>query len=682
MPANRPLFSIEAISDNSCPSSSVQITCTAQDCPQVNIEIEPIADICLDGTQGFMPLTALQTGGNGSGVYTFSGTGVNAILGTFNPNFANIGPNNVLATYEEGTCVYNGSSIIYVYNIPSPDFSITPSICSDGSATVSYLGDASIDANYTWDFGGGTATPGIGPGPYEVEWPNGGSYEVTLVVEENDCVSETLVQTITVDTPLPEVEIICDPTTTSIEFFWNEIPEAEDYTVNVQTGQIATMTSDTSILFENLNPNTPITIEVVANNSGICGSSSLEMGCTSNDCEPIDVSIDSVNDICLDSLTTSFDLTANIVGAIGNGQLIWSGNAVTDTITGTFDPSQGVFGENIVTATYTEGLCSYPQELSIFIYDLPVATFTTDAPVCKGEDIMVAYNGAPLPSLSFNWGFGGGTAIPGTGEGPHQVTWPDAGTQNISLLIENSNGCVSEIFESTAQIVTPLVAPIITCTSTPSTINFTWATVTGATDYQVNVLTGQVGDFTPPNSYLFENLAANEEVMIELTVVGNGICPPAVSEGSCIAINCPTSDLAITPFNESICISSSNTIDFELTVDGMIGTGIANWSGSGIIDPSEGIFDPTVAGIGEHTILVFYIDGNCNYQSSTTIEVIDQPSAEFSATPITCITEGVVLDYLGNASLNADFDWALDGGVFDPVQQTVSWICPAFILCP
>jgi hypothetical protein len=298
----------------------------------------------------------------------------------------------------------------------------------------------------------------------------------------------------------------------------------------------------------------------------------------------------------------------------------------------------------MVTATYTEGICTYSAEIGVFVHQLPVASFTTDAPVCEGENVTVTYNGLPTPGLTFNWDFGGGIAAPGTGEGPHQVTYTGVGPQPISLTVENANGCVSEIFESSAQVVAPLVAPVISCTSTPTSIDFTWPTVTGATDYQVNVLTGQTGDFTPPNSYSFNNLSANEEVIIELTVIGNGICPPAVTQESCVAIDCPPSDLDIIPSKESVCINSATIIDFELTVDGAAGTGTEVWDGPGITDATEGIFDPTIAGLGQHTITVFYEDGYCSYSSQTTVEVIDEPLADFSATAVVCVGEGAMLE--------------------------------------
>ncbi len=667
---------IEAISGNACGNSSVQISCTAQDCPQVTVTIDPLSDICLDGTQSIVILSATQAGGDGSGIYTFTGPGVNPISGTFNPNNADIGSNNILVSYEEGTCVYNASTFINIFPQPTADFTATQNICSDDFSTITYTGDASSDAEFLWDFNGGTATPGTGIGPHELSWQDGDTYSIALSVVENGCASEMVSQTVEVDTPLPEPEITCDASTSSIEFFWQQIPNAVDFTVNVTSGGLGTMTSDTSILFDNLTPNTVISIEVIANGIGACGSSSIEASCTANNCGTVDISIQPVNDICLSTSTASFDLVPTITGGIGGGDLSWSGDGIIDAIAGTFDPNEGVFGENVVTALYVEGNCVYTQDFSIFIYDLPVASFTTNAPVCVGSEMAVAYSGPPLPGLVFNWDFGDGAAVPGIGQGPHQVTWMDNGTKMISLTVENANGCESEAFESEVQIAAPLIPPVISCNSTTSSIEFTWSTVTGAADYAVEVLNGPTGAFTPPNSYSFNGLSPNEEVTIELTVMGNGTCPPVVLEETCIAIDCPSLTLEIDPNGSSACISSTSLINLDLTVTGGSTNGMETWSGNGITNKTLGIFDPTVAGVGQHSITVIYEDGNCSYQSATTVEVFDEPTADFSVPPIICVTEEATLTYLGNASLNADFSYDLDGGILDPTQQTVSWDMP------
>ncbi len=668
---------VEAISGNACPNSMIQASCTAQDCPPIVITVQQVPDICLDGTQTSVPLIATQTGGDNSGVYTFTGPGVNPISGTFNPDNANIGENNILVTYEEGTCQYNSSTVINVFPQPTAQFAVTDSICIDGSSTINYSGNAAADASYLWNFSGGAAMPGNGPGPHAVTWTDGGEYTVTLQVEENGCASEFVEQVVNVEIPLPEPTITCDGNTSTVEFFWNPAPTANGFTVNTLIGNGGVMTSDTSILFSGLDPGDVISIEVVTIGTGACGSATAQANCVANDCDDnLTIDIDPVDPICLDVNAVSFDLLATINGGVGGGVLKWNGPGIVDTIAGTFDPFMALDGENEVTAIYEEENCIYTETYSVFVYALPIASFVTNSPICEGDEITVSFDGIVVPGLTFNWDFGTGTATPGTGQGPHDITWTDSGSQSISLIVENANGCISEPFEVDVQIEPQLTPPVIACNSTTSTIEFTWPAVTGATDYQVETLTGQTGIFTPPGTYSFDNLAPNEEVTISLTIAGNGVCPPITIEETCEAIDCPTIDISLSPDSTSICISTGNLIDMEADVQGGNGMGSSSWDGDGIIDPLSGLFDPTIAGVGVHTITFSYEEGNCKYSSTTTIEVFAEPTADFSATPVICETESASLVYLGNASIDADFTWDLDGGVVDVAQQTISWAAP------
>lgn len=668
---------VEAISGNACGNTTTQITCTAQDCPQITITVQPVPDICLDGTQSTITLIATQTGGDDSGVYTFTGPGVNPISGTFNPDNANVGPNNILVTYEEGTCLYNSSMVINVFPQPTADFTVTDPICLDASSTINYIGNASSNADFTWDFNGGTAVPGTGPGPHTVTWADGGSYPILLRVEENGCISDTASQLVNVETPLPLPQITCDGNTSTVEFFWDPVPGAIDYTVNVLLGMGGTPTSDTSILFSGLDPGDVISIEVIANGSGPCGSSSEQANCIANDCDDnLTIEIEPINDICLDTTVTSFNLVPTITGGMGGGTLSWMGDGIIDTLAGTFDPQAGVLGENVVTAIYKEENCIYTEDFSIYVYGLPIASFTTNSPICEDDELTLSFDGPVVPGLTFNWDFGTGTAMPGTGQGPHDIIWAGNGTHTISLVVENANGCVSDIFESEIQIDAPLIAPLISCNSTTSTLEFTWPTIAGATDYQVEVLSGQIGTFTPPDTYFFDGLQPNEEVTIALTISGDGACPPITIEETCEAIDCPTIDIELMPDSTSVCISTGTLIDFEAIVIGGNGTGVESWTGDGIIDQDLGIFDPTVAGIGLHTVTFSYKEGNCSYLSSTTVEVFAEPTADFTATPTICETGSAALVYTGNAALDADFTWDLDGGILDVAQQTISWDMP------
>ena len=545
-PGQQSSIIVEAVSGNTCGNVTSQITCTAQNCPPVTVAIVPVADICLDGTQLPVQLVATQMGGDGTGVFTFTGPGVNPISGTFNPDDADLGPNTILVTYEENTCLYNSSIIINVYAQPSADFTVTSPICVENSSTVNYTGNASANATFTWDFAGGTADPGTGPGPHTVTWPDGGSYTVSLMVEENDCASETSTQEVTVDNVIPEPQVSCDASTSTVEFFWTNVPGADDYTVTVLAGTGGVMTSDTSMLFDGLTPNTVVSIEISANGTGACGNTVVVADCEAQDCPNVTIDIDPVADICLDGSAAPFDLDIQISGGAGGGTTTVTGTGITDPV-GTFDPSQAEVGPNEITVTYQEGNCSFDEVTTINVYELPVASFTVDSPICETGEATVTFDGMPTPGLIFTWDFGSGTAVPGTGQGPHNVTWMDSGTQTVSLTLEDAQGCISEPFSLDVQVDEPIPEPQVSCDASTSTVEFFWTDVPGADDYTVTVLAGTGGVMTSDTSMLFDGLTPNTVVSIEISANGTGACGNTVVVADCEAQDCPNVTIDIDP---------------------------------------------------------------------------------------------------------------------------------------
>jgi len=83
------------------------------------------------------------------------------------------------------------------------------------------------------------------------------------------------------------------------------------------------------------------------------------------------------------------------------------------------------------------------------------ATFNVTSPICVNDSVLFTFNGSPSPTSSgfFNWNFDGGVATPGTGIGPHIVTYSEAGFKNVSLSI-SSNLCALGTYTTTFQVDT------------------------------------------------------------------------------------------------------------------------------------------------------------------------------------------------------------------------------------
>lgn len=662
LPNQQVTISVEAVSPNACPNSSSQLTCSAQDCLPVIVSVNPVPDICLNASTGSVQLVATQTGGNGTGTFTWSGPGVAPITGVFNPANANPGANTIVATYEEGTCIYNASIVIVVNPEPLPDFTLTTPICIVDPATVNYTGNASNAATFTWDFGGGTANPGTGPGPHAVTWSAPGTYTVSLMVAENGCQSGSSTQTVAVGETLDEPQVTCNTTTNSVEFIWNNVPGANGYDVIVVTGPTgSTMPTDTSILFTGLNPGDAVTVQVTAFDAGPCNDVTIQQTCIAQDCPPVIIDIDPVAGICLDANTSPITLQATVSGGSGGGSMTWSGTGVSPS--GVFDPTQATVGANTITASYQEVDCIYTEDIVINVLAQPIADFTANGPVCINDDVSVSYTGTVQPGIQFNWDFGTGAASPGTGQGPHLVSWDNSGSQAISLTVTTAQGCVSEPFFANVQVDEPLVAPVITCNTTINSIEFNWPDVSGATDYQVTQLAGSPGSQTSQNAYLVSGLLPSDQVTIELTISNTGACPPVTVQQTCIAQDCLPIVVSIDPV-APICIGTVASVQLTATITGAAGGGTGTWSGPGV--SAAGVFDPATAGVGTHQVTFVYVENNCTYTTTGTIQVLPVPLANFNATDVICVADAATVTYTGGASANVGYTWDFGGGTATP----------------
>ncbi len=678
-PGQQVTISVVAISANACPGSSAQLTCTAQDCPPITIGIGPVDPICRYDTLQPIQLVALQTGGIGDGIFTWQGPGVNPFTGLFNPLNANNGPNTILLTYEEGNCVYNGSRVIQVFSPPTATFSVESPVCETDFSVINYTGDASSDGIFHWEFGGGSAAPGTGAGPHSVEWPGPGDYLVHLVVEENGCVSDTGTAVVTVSAGVPAAMVQCEATTETIIFHWPPVPGATGYEVMVPGGQVAAASTDTSLTFTGLTPGDAITIQVTVLQAGVCPNSTTQVTCIAQDCPPVTLEPVPMDPICLTATTMPVPLAVTLQDTTGGGMLTWSGSGIIDTLTGLFDPVSAGPGNHPVSVTYVEGNCTFTAGLTVSVNNTPTASFAVADSVCAGTGTVLSYTGTLQGGLVFDWSFGTGQATPGTGQGPHTVVWATGGSQAVSLAVTNPQGCTSPIFADTIWVADTIVVPVISCQAGTGSIQFSWNPVAGASDYAVTVATGQAGQFTGPTGYQVTGLVAGESVDIVLTVSGPGPCPPVTATATCVALDCPPVQLDLLPV-PPYCLAINVPLSLTANVSGGSGGGTGNWSGTGIIDGVNGVFDPTVAGIGQHLLTFTYTEGNCSYSDTLSVFGYPVPTADFVLPAVACAGETVSVTYTGTGGVGTLFDWNFGGGQADPGigigPHQVSWPAP------
>ncbi|MEZ4959242.1 MAG: PKD domain-containing protein [Saprospiraceae bacterium] len=582
---------------------------------------------------------------------------------------------NVTTTYyilgTNGSCSDETSVVLTVFNAPTASFTADAAICQTATATVTFTGSATPGATYNWNFAGGTVVSGSGAGPYEIAWATGGSYTIELTVTANGCTSSVFTQTVTVDSPLQAPAISCNTTTSSIEFSWGNVPGASSYTVNLLSGAAGTQSGNTYQV-TGLNPGDQVQIEVVANGAGQCGNSSAQQTCTAENCPVVMVAINPVADICLSPATVPFNLSATVTGGLGTGSLSWSGSGITNSANGTFDPNQAAVGANTVTVIYQEGNCTYSESIQINVYAPPVASFTATPSICLSNSANIVFTGTAAPGAVFTWNFGGGNAMPGAGQGPHQVTWATPGLKTISLTVESTNGCLSNTFTADVQVDAPLATPVISCSSTTANIIFNWAAVPGATGYNITVQ-GQTLAVTN-TSYEITGLAPGDTETITVEAYGNSLCGTSTATQTCQALDCPTVTITINPVADICLTSVSPTIPLTASVSNNSGAGILTWSGTGV--SGNGIFDPKLAGAGSHTVTLLFEDGGCVYSESMDIHVFETPVSAFTLPASACVGEAVPVAYTGAITPGMLFDWDFGSGAATPIgpgQYEVVW---------
>ena len=126
----------------------------------------------------------------------WSGTGTGASF------LANAGTGTGMIVCSASNACGNGpNDTLYVTPIATPtaSYDVMHHVVADSTNdTITYTGSAPAGATYSWNFGGGTATPGTGAGPQVVQWPTTGLKTVTLSVENDGCTSTVFSDTVLV----------------------------------------------------------------------------------------------------------------------------------------------------------------------------------------------------------------------------------------------------------------------------------------------------------------------------------------------------------------------------------------------------------------------------------------------------------------------------------------------------
>ncbi|NVO01253.1 MAG: gliding motility-associated C-terminal domain-containing protein [Bacteroidetes bacterium] len=532
--------------------------------------INPVGNFCINDPAS--NLTSLQNGG------IWSGNGItDALNGTFNPLIAGVGIHQIIYTIS-GSCSSSDTINVVVDSLLVGIISPQPALCTFDSAvtlTASEIGGTwsgtGIVDNSLGIFDPAVAGVGIHQIIYALIGPCSGND--TIMITVNTGFNATI---------LP-VGSLC-------------INDSNINLISVQNGGVW---SGIGIIDSNLGIFSPSvsgagTFQIIYTISGICGNADT-VNITVNPLIP--VSITPVSLLCNSGVPIG--LNANLNGGI------WSGNGITDSLNGIFDPSIAGLGTHQIIYTLL-GLCGGSDTIQI---DVVLPTDPTINPVgllCTNSGVT----NLTSASLSGIWSGNGiidsitGAFDPNiAGPGFHQIVFtanPCGNSDTVNILVNLS---------SNAQI-----NMVDTVCIKDSIFNFT-ATQIGGIWSGNGIIDSLTGLFDP-------SIAGGGNHPIVYTISGPCGDSDTLNVFVSNVLNATIESVSL------ICINRPPFLFSSMTPGGI-------WSGIGIIDSLTGLFNPSIAGLGIHQI-TYTILGSCGASDTAFIEVNAAPNVLFTSTDESC----------------------------------------------
>ena len=660
---------VQAISNQGMTSEVVESSCSALLCRTADILISPPPTICFPDNSGLITNLEVLVVSDIGGVGLWSGPGiVNSTQGTFDANLVGPGDYTVFYTFVSAACTNLDSTIVHVREQGVAAFDYQDSICVLDDNLIYFTGVAPEGAQLNWNVGTGTiSSDTTAEGAYVAHWDTPGTNILELEVDNDGCASSVASAFIQVDMPLDSPLVDCDPTFSSIEYFWHPIENATFFVTNVVNGPLGLQTSDTSYLLQNLAPGQQIGIELVVSSENKCPGDFILPICYTVYCpEVVDVVVP-IGPFCFNELETpdTIQLEQTLPDSIDFAQGVWSGNGIIDSIQGILVVDQSMEGINEVYIHYEDEVCGFTDTLVFEVITNLTADMALQDSVCIIDTLNVTFSGTAPPDAVYDWDFDGGVPLSGTGAGPYQVLWSAPGQKDISLKVTYA-GCTSDSITQTITVVPELFPPGISCETTPSEVLFSWNTIDGAVDYPVTVLQGGSGTMLSDTSMLFDGLMPLDTVQIQVEAISATACSDTLSTLLCVAVNCPDVSVVATPV-APVCYEEGLTLTLEAMVSGAVGNdGILFWEGNEVSDSENGILDiPQNAAGTTISAYAVYQEASCQYRDTLEIEILETPAASFTMPDTICITDNATITFSGSVDTNATYSWIwdFDGGL-------------------
>jgi gliding motility-associated-like protein len=660
---------------NGCVSPPTSVTVNVISAPTSTFSISPSPpcagqNVTITYTGNAAP-SATYSWNFGGGVLV-SGSG----QGPYVVNFPNAQNYTVSLQVNQNGCISSTTSqSVAVSQPPTSTFTTSSPVCLGQNVTVTYTGNAPAGATYNWNFGSGTVVSGSGQGPYQVNFNTTGTFPITLTVNNNGCQSNTTTQNVTIN-PGPSANFTVNPTSlcvgqTATVTYTGGAPANATYNWNfggaiVQNGSGQ---GPYTLLFNTANT---YNITLTVTQSG-CQSTPVTIPVTVN---PIPTANFSLPNNACEGVPVTISYTGNAGPGATYNWNFGPGTVVSGSGQGPYQVSFPFGIQNVSLQVSQNGCNSSTVTQPISVNAAPSSAFTVSSPICLGQNATVTYTGGAPANVSYNWNFGSGTVVSGSGQGPYQISFPGTGSYPISLTVISSQ-CTSQVTTQTVTVnATPTASftlnPSTVCAGNPVTITYTGSAGAGAT-YSWNFGGGTVVSGSGSGPYQVQ-WSGSGTMTVSLTVTENGCSSSPVSQNVLVNAN-PTATFTLPP---SVCQGQSATI----TYTGNAGAGATyNWNfggGSVLSGSGQGPYQVQWNTSGSPSVSLSVTQNGCSSGTVTqTLQVNPMPVASFTASGPVCIGDNATISFTGSAPAGSTYNWNFGGGTVasgsGPGPYQVNW---------
>ena len=552
------------------------------------------SNVCSGAAANFTNTSSISAG---SITYNWNfGDGKSSTSTSPSNTYAAAGVYNVKLVGSSGFgCSDSVTNTISIYTAAIADFSSSNSCL--GTAT-NFSNMSQNATSYAWDFGDGRTSTQANPSN---TYASVGTYTVKLTANNGNNCSSVVSKTIQVNA-LPSVSFtgnnVCQGTATT---FTNSTTGATSYSWDFGDGSSSTLATPT----RTYGTAGTYTVRLTATSGSNCSS----VGSKTVQVYANPIAGFNASSVCAG---TSLQFVNTSSGA---ATYAWDfGDATTST---SANPSKtyGTSGTYTVTLTVTSSNnCTNVIAKQVVIYATPVADFSNTTE-CQG--VATVFTNSSTGATSYNWTFGDGNAS--TTTSPNYM-YGNAGTYNVTLVANNSNGCKNQITKSVTVNSKPAAGFTASNVCLGSAVNFTNST-TGATSYNWSF-----GDATTSNSASpSKTYAAAGVYNVTLTATNANNCSSVISKQVSVYAN-PTAGFSAT----EECIGKTSVFTNSST-----GAVLYSWNfGDGTTSP---LTNPTKAysTAGAYTVSLTATNSNgCSNVTSKTVNAFANPTANFTSSVV------------------------------------------------